>query len=132
SQAATSGTVTLRKGSETLESKTVQLEQGLNRIAFSARVKDETSTVTLEASVAAKEDSFDANNAFRQPVVVNGRPRILYVESHEASAQYPKRALETEGLIVDVRQPEQLPDSVAPLDAYEALIMSDVDPKTIS
>ena len=132
SQFATSGTVTLRKGSETLESKTVQLEQGLNRIAFSARVKDETSTVTLEASVAAKEDSFDANNAFRQPVVVNGRPRILYVESHEASAQYLRRALESEGLIVDVIAPETLPSAVSQLDPYEAVIMSDVDPKTIS
>ena len=43
---------------------------------------------------------------FRQPVVVNGRPRILYVESHEASAQYLRRALESEGLIVDVIAPE--------------------------
>ncbi len=60
----------------------------------------------LEASVKAKDDSFDANNTFRQPVVVNGRPRILYVESHEASAQYLRRALESEGLIVDVIAPE--------------------------
>ena len=46
----------------------------------------------------AKDDSFDANNTFRQPVVVNGRPRILYIESHEASAQYLEKALESEGL----------------------------------
>jgi uncharacterized membrane protein len=95
-------------------------------------VKDETATVVLEARVKATDDVFDANNVFRQPVIVNGRPRILYVESHEASAQYLQRALESEGLIVDVAPPEKLPAAVGSLDAYEAVVMSDVDPKTIS
>ena len=132
SQFPTSGTIMLRKGNETLASKVVELEPGLNRVAFSTRVKDETSTVVLEASVKANDDSFDGNNLFRQPVVVNGRPRILYIESHPASAEYLEKALESEGLIVDVRAPELLPESVASLDAYEAVIMSDADPKIIS
>jgi uncharacterized membrane protein len=132
SQFPTSGTVVLSKGKETLATKTVNLDKGLNRIAFSTRVKDETSTVVLEASVKANDDSFDGNNLFRQPVVVNGRPRILYIENSAANAQYLEKALENEGLIVDVRSPEDFPNSVAPLDAYEAVIMSDVDPKTIS
>lgn len=132
SQFPTAGTVVLSKGKETLATKTVNLDKGLNRIAFSTRVKDETSTVVLEASVKANDDSFDGNNLFRQPVVVNGRPRILYIENSAANAQYLEKALENEGLIVDVRAPEDLPNSVAPLDAYEAVIMSDVDPKTIS
>ncbi|HET9942627.1 MAG TPA: VWA domain-containing protein, partial [Terriglobia bacterium] len=132
SQFPTSGTVVLSKGSETLASKVVALEQGLNRIAFSTRVKDEASSVVLEARIKANEDSFEANNLFRQPVVVNGRPRILYIENHEASAQYLEKALESEGLIVDVLHQEKLPTSVAALDAYDALIMSDADPKMIS
>lgn len=132
SQFPTSATIALSKGNEALGSRSVQLEQGLNRIAFSTRVKEETSTVVLTASVRATDDSFDVNNIFRQPVVVNGRPRILYVESHEPSAQYLQKALQSEGLIVDVRAPEQLPASAASLDAYEAVILSDVDPKTIS
>jgi uncharacterized membrane protein len=132
SQFPTSGSIVLSRGSETLASRTVPLEQGLNRIAFSTRVKDETATVVLEARVKATDDVFDANNVFRQPVIVNGRPRILYVESHEASAQYLQRALESEGLIVDVAPPEKLPAAVGSLDAYEAVVMSDVDPKTIS
>jgi Ca-activated chloride channel homolog len=132
SQIPTSGTVVLSKGGETLASKSVQLEQGLNRIAFSTRVKDETNTVVLEAQVRATDDSFDVNNRFRQPVVVNGRPRILYIESHEASAQYLEKALESEGLIVDVLPPEKLPTSLAALDAYDAVVMSDADPKIVT
>jgi Ca-activated chloride channel family protein len=132
SQFPTSGTVELKKDNEVLASKKVQLEQGLNRIAFDARVKDETTTVVLTASLSAAGDSFGENNGFRQPVVVNGRPRILYIESHQPSAQYLQRALEAEGLLVDVASPEQLPSSVSRLDAYEAVVLSDVDPKTIS
>ena len=132
SQFPTSATVALMKDEKTLETRNVQLDQGLTRVAFGTRVKDEAGTVVLTANVRASGDSFDANNTFRQPLVVTGRPRILYVESHAPSAQYLKKALEAEGLIVDVAGPEQFPSTVSQLDAYEAVIMSDVDPKVIS
>lgn len=132
SQSASAGTVELKKGNEVLETKNVKLEQGLNRIAFETRVKDETNTVVLTASVKSPDDSFPGNNSFRQPVVVNGRPHVLYIESHEPSAQYLKNALQAEGLIVDVAPPDLLPSSAAILDAYDAVILSDVDPKTLS
>jgi uncharacterized membrane protein len=131
SQTAARGTVTLRKGTETVEDKTVQLEQGINRVAFGTRVKDEPNATILSAEVTVAGDGFKANNTYRQPVVVNGRPRILYIESHEPSAVYLKKALETEGLVVDVVSPERFPASVAQLDAYEAVILSDVDPQVI-
>jgi uncharacterized membrane protein len=132
SQVAASGAVTLRKGTETLETKTVHLEQGLNRIAFATRVKDEAASTVLSADIAVAGDPFEGNNRFRQPVIVNGKPRILYIESHEPSAQYLKKALETEGLIVSVADPRQLPSDVAQLDAYDGLILSDVDPQVLS
>ena len=131
-QSETAGTVQLTKGDEVLETKNVKLEQGLNRVAFETRVKDETNTVVLTASVKSPEDSFTGNNSFRQPVVVNGRPHVLYIESHEPSAQYLKNALQAEGLVVDVAPPDLLPSSAAILDAYDAVILSDVDPKTIT
>jgi Ca-activated chloride channel family protein len=132
SQSDTVGTVQLKKGDETLETRQVKLQQGLNRVAFETRVKDETNSVVLSASVKADSDAFANNNTFRQPVVVNGRPHVLYVESHAPSAQYLQKALQSEGLIVDVANPEDIPSSAAALDKYDALIMSDVDPKIIS
>jgi uncharacterized membrane protein len=131
SQTSVVGNVTLRKGAEVLETRTVQLDEGLNRIAFATRVKEESSATVLSADVAVPGDAFEANNTFRQPVIVNGRPRILYIESHEPSAQYLKKALEAEGLGVTVANPQQLP-SVAQLDAYDAVILSDVDPQVLS
>jgi uncharacterized membrane protein len=132
SQFSTSATVELIKDEKVVETQNVQLEEGLNRIAFGTRVKDDPNTAMLGANLKATGDAFEANNTFRQPLVVNGRPRILYIESHAPSAQYLKKALETEGLVVDVADPAQFPTAVSQLDAYEALVMSDVDPKIIS
>ena len=132
SQFDTTGTVELKKGDQLLGSKTVHLVPGLNRVAFETRVPDETRTVVLTANIRATGDALADNNTFRQPVVVNGRPRILYVESHAPSAQYLQKALAIEGLLVDVVRPEQLPSSVAALDSYDAVLLSDADPKSLS
>jgi uncharacterized membrane protein len=132
SQIATSGTVELKRGGEVLGAKSVQLEQGINRVAMDTRVKDETSTIVLTATVRANGDTFAENNLYRQPVVASGRPRILYAESHAPSAQYLQKGLEAEGILVDVRSPEELPTSAAQLDQYDAVVLSDADPKFLS
>src|SRR5262249_41041881 len=46
--------------------------------------------------------------------------------------QYLQKALTLEGLVVDVVGPDQLPSTVKALDAYDAVILSDVDPKSLS
>src|SRR4029077_11989810 len=64
--------------------------------------------------------------------IVNGRPRILYVESYPAGAQYLQKALTIEGLLVDVAGPKELPATAGELDRYDAVILSDLDPKSLS
>jgi uncharacterized membrane protein len=125
-------TVEVRNGDQSLGSKSVRLVAGLNRIPFDMRVPDKTRTVVLTASVKAGGDALADNDTFRQSIVVNGRPRILYVEGHSPSMQYLQRALTIEGLLVDAVPPDQLPVSAAALDAYDAIVLSDVDPKSIS
>jgi Ca-activated chloride channel homolog len=132
SQFSTTGDVSLKKGNEVLATRSVHLAEGLNRFAFDTRVSDQTSTVVLTAEIKAAGDTFEGNNVFRQPVIVKGRPRILYVEGHAPSSQYLKNALTQEGLTAEVAGVEQLPSTVAQMDQYDALILSDVDPKTMS
>jgi uncharacterized membrane protein len=132
SQFATIATVKIRKGNELLGSKSVQLVTGPNRIAFDTRLPDESATVVITGHVEAPEDAVPENNTFRQPVVVQGRPRLLYIESHAPSAAYLQKALTTEGLVVDVKGAAGLPATVGALDAYDAVILSDVDPKSLS
>jgi uncharacterized membrane protein len=132
SQYETTSTIEIRKGDDILGSQRARLVPGLNRIAFETRVQEETSTVVLQARAQTSDDAFGENDAFRQPVVVSGRPRVLYVESHAPSAQYLQKALTIEGLLVEVAAPDQLPPVAGALDRYDAVILSDVDPKSLT
>jgi len=132
SQFDTTAEVNLKKGDEVLATRQVHLNEGINRFAFDTRVNDKSGAVVLTAAVKAAGDSFEANNTFRQPVIVKSKPRILYVEGHTPSTQYLHKALDQEGLVSDVGGIEKLPSTAAELDQYEAIILSDVDPKSMS
>jgi uncharacterized membrane protein len=132
SQFETTSEVQLKKGNEVLATRAVRLTEGLNRYAFDTRVSDPSGTVVLTAEIKTAGDTFAANNVFRQPVIVKGKPRILYVEGNAPSSQYLKNALLQEGLIAEVAGVDKLPDTAGQIDQYEAVILSDVDPKTIS
>ena len=126
SQGETAAEVQIHYGDKTLGSRKVQLIRGLNRIAFDASIKDDAGPVTLEAEVKAQGDPFADNNKFRSSLVVEGRPKILYVEGHPQSAKYLQTALTNEGLNVNTVAPGMIPTSVEQLDAYDALLLSDV------
>jgi len=132
SQFDTTSEILLKEGDEVLATRSVRLAAGPNRFAFDTRVTDQASTVVLTAEIKPAGDSFAANNTFRQPVIVKGKPRILYIEGHGPSAQYLKKALLQEGLAAEVAGIEQLPATAAQMDQYDALILSDIDPKTMS
>src|SRR5215510_7219854 len=126
SQAETRAEVEIKHGDMSLGMKQVQLIRGLNRIAFETSIKDEAGPVILDAEVRAVNDPFPDNNKFRSSIVVQGRPKILYVESHAQSARYLEGALTSEGLSVKTTAPASIPDSIEELDGYDAIILSDV------
>jgi Ca-activated chloride channel homolog len=132
SQAVTPATVELRNGDKVLEKRTVRLTEGLNRIAFATSVKDESTTVVLGADVAVAGDPLPANNMFRKSATVLGKPHILYVEGYAPSARYLRNALTVEGFQVEVTSPDKMPSTADKLDAYDAVVISDVDRKDFS
>jgi uncharacterized membrane protein len=132
SQIETPGDVEIKSGDKSLGKKTVQLNQGLNRVAFEARIEDESGPITLEASIRTAADPFPNNNLFRESIVVQGKPRILYVEGRRESARYLREALTIEGFTVDVAPPDVIPNRVDQLDAYDAIVLSDVARNNIS
>ena len=125
-------TVEVRDGTRVLASRSVPLKKGLNRVAFETRVPEKAGNVVLEASVRINGDPFSENNQFRQPVVVTGRPRILYVEGHPQSSRYLKDALTAEGLLVTVMEPTAMPQTAEDFGMYDAIILSDVEAKQVS
>ncbi|HYR42206.1 MAG TPA: VWA domain-containing protein, partial [Terriglobia bacterium] len=135
SQISTAGQVELRHGEKNLGRREVQLVPGLNRVTFETsvtRIKDESGPIILEAEVSAPNDSFRGNNKFRQSVVVNGKPKVLYVEGHAQSAQYLQAALGREGFDVTTLGPDAVPASAAGLDSYDAVVLSDVARASLS
>jgi Ca-activated chloride channel family protein len=126
SQADVPAEVEIKHGDKSLGIKKVNLIRGLNRVAFETSIKDEAGPVMIDAEVRATQDTFLENNKFRSSIVVQGRPKILYVESHAQSAHYLQDALTNEGLNVNMVAPEKIPNTVEELDAYDAVVLSDV------
>lgn len=132
SQTETTGEVEIKQGDKTLGTKKVQLIRGLNRVAFETSIKDEAGAVIVDAEVKAAGDTFPQNNKFRSSIVVQGRPKILYVEGHPESARYLQTALNNEGLTVSTVSPSAVPAAIDELDAYDAIVLSDVARSSLS
>jgi Ca-activated chloride channel family protein len=131
SQVATTGEVEVRFGTDDHETREVELELGINRVAFEIRLT-ETGPTMIEAEVKVGEDRFPNNNVFRQSVVVEGPPRILYIEGRSESADYLHGVLEGEGIEVRLSTPGEAPLLLEELDTYAAIILSDVEASTMT
>jgi Ca-activated chloride channel family protein len=132
SQTDVTAVVEIKHGDKSLGTKTVTLTRGLNRVAFETSVKDDAGPVMIDAEVRASNDPFPENNKFRTSIVVQGRPKILYVESHSESAHYLQSALTNEGLNINTVSPSTIPKSIEELDAYDAVVLSDVARNSLS
>jgi uncharacterized membrane protein len=86
----------------------------------------------LKASVHATGDPLDVNDALEQGVWAGPRAKVLYIEGTSTSAHYLSTALKDAGFDVSVQAADTLPDSVAGLDAWDAVILSDVARTAIS
>ena len=123
--------IQVRLGDKVLETRTVELEEGINRIGFETRI-DEVGPVTLEAELTAEADGFLDNNVYRESLLVEGRPIVLYIEGRLDSAHYLTDVLELEGIEVDTMAPGAMPTEAEGFDPYEAVILSDVRADQVS
>jgi uncharacterized membrane protein len=123
--------VVVRNGSAPVGSRTLQLRPGLNRVEFEVRL-GRPGLATLSAELAADGDRMAENNVVRQAAWVGARSRVLYVEGQADSARYLRDALAAQGMDVRVAAPAELPDGAAALNAYDALILSDVAAQSLS
>jgi len=104
----------------------------MNRIGMETSIPEANGTVVLEAEIHTKPDAVPENNVFRQSIEVLGRPRILYVEGHASSSAYLRDALSTEGFNVTVADIGNLPQTAEEFGQYDAVVISDVNAKSIS
>ena len=124
--------VEIKHGDKTLGSKKVQLVRGLNRVAFETSIKDEAGPVVIDAEVKAADDPIPQNNKFRTSIIVQGRPKILYVEGHPQSARYLQTALTTEGLTVNTVDAASIPKTIEEWTRTTRIMLSDVARNNLS
>ena len=125
SRVATTTTVALVGDDQTLETREVSLEPGLNEVDFEVRLPA-GGAGTLSGRLEGESDPFAQNDLYTQAVSVGARPRGLYVEGRLASAVYLRDALSTEGMDVSVVGPESLPETAAALESFDLVLLSDV------
>ncbi len=129
------------KGDHKIVSARKPLTSGENRFRFQEQVDRPTEfSVRIRAPVddagspvdGRFQDTFLDNNQASALVFAAGKPRVLLVESNPELAQSLEFALQEEGLLVDTRPPQGLPEDLADLQNYEAVLLSNVPATALS
>lgn len=122
-------------------SERTELEEGETRLRFRRQI-DQPQEFTVRISrptdaggspeMDAFQDTLLDNNEASGLVFAAGKPRVLLVESTPELAHSLERALEDEDILVDVRPPQGVPESLADLQNYELLMLSNVPATDLS
>ncbi|MSP91900.1 MAG: VWA domain-containing protein [Myxococcales bacterium] len=81
--------------------------------------------ISARCDVIAGADRFGENNQLRGRIIVDARPRVLYVEGAAGQSSHLARALQ-DAFDLEVLPADGLPRSLAGLRRYQAVIVSDV------
>ena len=120
------GLVEVFRGDHKVIGETRALKTGENRFRFQQSIdRDRMAAFKVRLS-GLKQDTLLDNNADAGLVYAAGKPRVLIIESDPNLIRELAYALEDEGIQVDVRPPQGMPDSLAALQNYELLILSNV------
>lgn len=109
----------------------VTVKPGENRFRFRQQISGER-MAEFTARIKGFNDKLLDNNSARGLVYTNGKPRVLVVDTDPKQARQFASALEQEGIKVDVRPAQGIPDSLSDLQNYELLVISNVPATSMS
>lgn len=119
-------------------SREVGLEPGANFISLETQA-DAPGELRIRFELDGLDpgaDRFAQNNVLSDRLMIQGKPRVLYLEDNANSASYLQRALAGYGgssgqdFEVDVRASTGFPSSMSELSKYSAVILGDVPRQT--
>ncbi len=126
SEIATSAALIVEAGGTTISRQDVQLTVGVNQYALTITA-EETGFRDFRVSVIPlTEDEFYQNNQLAAFSRITGEPRVLVIAREAEEARYLVEALTELGLGVDLSAPADLAIGVAPLQAYNAVVLMNV------
>ena len=126
------GLVEVFRGAHKVLSENRKLKVGENRFRFQQSITGERLAQYAVKIGGLKSDTLLDNNTESGLVFTTGKPRVLLIESDPKLAQQLVWALQQEEIEVDVRPIEGMPDSLADLQNYELLALSNVPATSLS
>lgn len=126
------GLVEVFRGAHKVLSENRKLKAGENRFRFQQTITGERLAQYTVKIGGLKSDALLDNNTESGLVFTTGKPRVLLIESDPKLAQQFVWALQQEEIIVDVRPTEGMPESLADLQNYEMLVLSNVPATSLS
>jgi uncharacterized membrane protein/uncharacterized protein YegL len=109
----------------------VEIKKGENRFRFRQSVLGKRQE-TFAARLRGFEDTLLDNNESSTVVYAQGRPRILLVDIEPDQTDSLRWALDEQSIDVEVRPPEGIPTTLAELQGYECLVLSNVPATAMS
>lgn len=120
------GLIEVYRGDHKVIGETRKLVTGENRFRFQQSIeRDRLAAFSVRVS-GLTEDTLLDNNMDSGLVFAAGKPRVLIIESDPTLIRELAYALEDEGVQVDVRPPQGMPTSLADLQNYELVMLSNV------
>ncbi len=126
------GLIEVFRGDHKVLSERRKLKSGVNQFRFQQSIeRDRLAAFTARVSGLGSDTLLD-NNADSGLVYAAGKPRVLIIESDPSLIRELAYALEDEGIQVDLRPPQGMPESLADLQNYECLMISNVPATSLS
>ncbi len=120
------GLVEVFRGDHKVISERKTLKLGANEFRFQQSIeRDRLAAYTVRIS-ELRQDTLLDNNREAGLVYASGKPKVLIIESDPNLIRELAYALEDEGIEVDVRPPQGMPETLADLQNYECLLISNV------
>ena len=125
SKQPTVATVRILKNGAPAGVRAIDLPAGKSVVTFRQSIP-EPGGFEFKAILETNDDTRAQNNVALANTKVVGKPRVLYVEGKAGQAKYLSAALASSDIVVDTRDRSGLPTTMAELQAYDMLVVSDV------
>ena len=126
------GLLEVYRGDHKVVSERRKLIKGENRFRFQQSIERERLAAFAVRISDLQSDTLLDNNSESGLVFASGKPRVLIIESDPSLIRELAYALEDEGIQADIRPPQGMPETLADLQNYELLILSNVPATALS
>lgn len=116
---------------EVQDDKPIKIKKGETKFRFRQTVEDEKQT-DMTVRIRDFTDTLLDNNSAAAVVFASGKPSVLLVDSQVEQTNELRWALEEQGLAMQVRPTEGIPQSLSELQRFDCIILSNVPATSMS